>query len=166
MPILHVQLKHTTETDLYPDGNVFNVQQSHRVKSQTLTLRRSIVTTNAAASGATNNPLIDGGNNVLLLSFSQNTISNRQIVSDIAGGGLLPIFFDYTDERRQCQNTDCDIALHIQDMPNTYQVSVFKSDGVTPFEFAAAASPATDANAETLQQIDLFFEYTDFFEDS
>ena len=163
MPILHVQLKHTAETDLYSDGNIFNVEQSHRVKSQMMTLRRSIVTTNR---GDTTDPLIDGGNNVILLSFSQSIISNRQIVSDIAGGGFLPIFFDYTDTRRQCQNTDCDIAFHIQDMPNTYQVSVFKSDGVTPFVFAAAADPVTDENAKTLQQIDLFFEYTDFFEDS
>ena len=163
MPILHVQLKHTAETDLYSDRNIFNVEQSHRVKSQMMTLRRSIVTTNR---GDTTDPLITGGNNVILLSFSQNIISNRQIVSDIAGGGFLPIFFDYTDERRQCQNTDCDIAFHIQDMPNTYQVAVFKSDGVTPFVFAAAADPPTDENAETLQQIDLFFEYTDFFEDS
>ena len=163
MPILHVQLKHTAETDLYSDRNIFNVEQSHRVKSQMMTLRRSIVTTNR---GDTTDPLIDGGNNVILLSFSQSIISNRQIVSDIAGGGFLPIFFDYTDERRQCQNTDCDIAFHIQDMPNTYQVSVFKSDGVTPFVFAAAADPPTDENAKTLAQIDLFFEYTDFFEDS
>ena len=156
MPILHVQLKHTAETDLYSDGNIFNVEQSHRVKSLMMTLRRSIVTTNR---GDTTDPLIDGGNNVILLSFSQSIISNRQIVSDIAGGGFLPIFFDYTDARRQCQNTDCDIAFHIQDMPNTYQVSLFKSDGVTPFVFAAASDPVTDENAKTLQQIDLFFEY-------
>ena len=44
MPILHVQLKHTAETDLYSDRNIFNVEQSHRVKSQMMALRRSIVT--------------------------------------------------------------------------------------------------------------------------
>jgi hypothetical protein len=172
MPLYYISLKASE----VKNDNTFTIQNSHRMDSSSFQLKSATVTTNplpgilnATTQGrAPTNPII-GGNNTILLDFSsQNVIRERQIISNVSGGGLLPIPFNYTSDRTACQYNYLDNEVHFSDVPFTYNIRVFKSDGITPFKFDIGNPLVpidTATNGSTLNQIDLVFSYIDHAEE-
>ena len=178
MPLYYVSLK----AENVKNSNKFTIPNSHRIESTNFQLKSatvvlnplpmtaSIVTTPVAtpAVRSLTSP-IPGGNATILLDFSsQNVVRERQIISNVNGGGQIPIPFDYTQERAQQQYQYLDNNIHFSDVPFVFNIEVYKSDGVTPFPFQVGNGLTTifdPTNGSTLKQIDLVFSYEDLAEE-